>query len=327
MDVFQINEIPEDLRNFFQPVRQIGLEETLDSYIYNLVEVFHEVKRVLKPNGVLWLNLGDSFSGSNKGQNADGSFSVGPKQYKNMGSHSGSLLTGVTPPGMKPKDLMGVPWRVAFALQADGWYLRSDVIEEVELYCPCGCGHVLEERIWRYSQDRDIIWKKTNPMPESVKDRPTRSHEYIFLLSKSPKYYYDGEAIKEPLTRPEELKRKTPAKFGGKNKHEGYGTRKHSGREYAGELNGRNRRSVWTVSTKGFKGAHFATFNTELITPCVLAGAPAGGIVLDPFCGSGTTGDVAMEQGRLFLGIELNPEYADMARERIGDRDWEVRLR
>ena len=238
---------------------QIGLKQTLQEYVEALVEVFREVRRVLRLDGTLWLNLGDSYAGS-------------------WGSAS----------GLKPKDLVGVPWRVAFALQADGWYLRSD-----------------------------IIWHKPNSMPESVTDRPTKAHEYIFLLAKSRRYYYDAEAIKEPLARPEELLRKTPAVFGGRNKHDGYRTRKHSGNEYVGTYTGRNKRSVWTVPTKPFPEAHFAVYPPALITPCILAGCPVGGTVLDPFAGSGTTLLVATQHHRKSIGIELNPEYIEIAKRRL----------
>ena len=261
---------------------QIGLEKTPEEYVSKMVEVFREVKRVLRKDGTLWLNLGDSYAGSGRGPT--GRNGIG-NQEKRQGFHSPKV---VIPTGLKPKDLVGIPWMVAFALRADGWYLRQD-----------------------------IIWHKPNPMPESVKDRCTKAHEYIFLLSKSSKYYYDAEAIKEPLARPEELLRKTPAVFGGRNKHDGYGTRKYSGNEYVGTYTGRNKRSVWTVSTKPFPEAHFATFPPDLIKPCILAGCPAGGVVLDPFMGSGTTGMVAAMHQRNFIGFELNPEYCKMAEKRI----------
>ncbi len=261
---------------------QLGLESTPEEYVSKMVEVFREVKRVLRDDGTLWLNLGDSYAGSWGGMSHD---------LKGKAKRAG---TNTRPPtsykqqSLKPKDLVGIPWRVAFALQADSWYLRQD-----------------------------IIWYKPNAMPESVKDRCTKAHEYIFLLSKSSKYYYDAEAIKEPLARPEELLRKTPAVFGGRNKHDGYGTRKHSGNEYVGTYTGRNKRSVWTVSTKPFPEAHFAVFPPTLIEPCILAGCPEGGVVLDPFMGSGTTGMAAAMYQRNFIGFELNPEYCKMAEKRI----------
>lgn len=243
---------------------QIGLENTLEEYIKNLVIVFREVKRVLKDEGTLWLNLGDSYAGSGKGQ---------------------------VPASLKPKDLMGVPWRVAFALQEDGWYLRQD-----------------------------IIWAKPNPMPESVKDRCTKSHEYIFLLSKNRKYYFDYEAIEEPANydgrkdtllkgSPKYEKCVVPGQAGHSMAAKGHERWKKNERgEYV-----RNKRSVWTIPTKPFKEAHFATYPPDLIKPCILAGCPVGGIVLDPFMGSGTTAQVALELQRNFIGFELNPKYIEIA--------------
>lgn len=232
---------------------QIGLEETPDAYVAKMVELFHEVYRVLKNDGTLWLNLGDSY----------GRF----------------------------KQLIGIPWRVAFALQADGWYLRQD-----------------------------IIWHKPNPMPESVTDRCTKAHEYIFLLSKSSSYYYDHEAVKEPLaeaTLQDLARRKNPGSHNGLTRQFG----KMAGLGAGPRVNGdtRNRRSVWTVSTKPYKGAHFATFPPALIEPCILAGAPEMQVVLDPFFGSGTTGAVAKKLGRQFIGIELNSEYVKLAKARLAD--------
>ena len=238
---------------------QIGLEQTPDEYIARLVSVFREVRRVLRDDGPLWVNIGDSYAGGGRG---DGS--LGCKQKTNIGSLG--FCPQKAPDGTKPKDLIGTPWMLAFALRADGWYLRQD-----------------------------IIWAKPNPMPESVTDRCTKSHEYIFLLSKSQKYYYDHEAIKEPITE-----------F----------SRTKSGNAYNYQPT-RNKRDVWTVPTKGFKEAHFAVYPPELIKPCILAGCPEGGIVLDPFTGSGTTGIVALENGREFIGCELNPTYAEMATRRL----------
>src|SRR5690606_34643417 len=213
---------------------QIGLEATPEEYVAKLVEVFRGIRPVLRPDGTVWLNLGDSYNGSGGagGDYNEGGLKEGQPRYP-----------GRRVKGLKPKDLIGIPWRVAFALQADGWYLRSD-----------------------------IIWHKPNPMPESVTDRPTRAHEYIFLLTKSPRYYYDAEAIKEPLAKPEELLRKTPTVFGGRNKHEGYGTRRHSGNEYVGTYTGRNKRSVWTIAPQPFPEGHFAVFPEKLVEPCILAG-------------------------------------------------------
>ena len=235
---------------------QIGLEPTPDEFVASLVTVFREVRRVLRDDGTLWLNLGDSYA------------RTGGTDRK-------------VPSGLKDKDLIGVPWRVAFALQADGWYLRQD-----------------------------IIWHKPNPMPESVRDRCTKAHEYIFLLSKSPRYYFDSEAIKEPASAP-------PKKCGPKND----ASRNDSGRTgiVRGDGETRNRRSVWTVSTKPFGGAHFATFPPALIEPCILAGSRLGDTVLDPFGGAGTTGLVAQQHGRNAVLTEINPEYAEIARRRIGN--------
>ncbi len=223
---------------------QIGSEDRLEDYIEHLVQVFSELRRVPKTDGTLWLNLGDSYtSGGRKWRAPDKKNPARAMSYR-----------APTPEGLKPKDLIGVPWRVAFALQQDGWYLRSE-----------------------------IIWHKPNPHPESVKDRPTRAHETIFLLSKSEKYFYDYEAIMEP----------------GQNGHP------------------RNKRSVWTVTTEPLKEAHFATFPTKLIEPCILAGSRPGDFVLDPFFGSGTTGLVAATHGRYFIGIELQPAYIEIARKRL----------
>ena len=328
---------------------QLGLEPTPEEYVERMVEVFREVRRVLRDDGTLWLNLGDSYS-------RNGSAPPRP-------DHSGTTLLGTygqqgssaaaqspyrsIPPHLKEKDLCGMPWRVAFALQADGWYLRSD-----------------------------IIWAKPNPMPESVTDRPTKSHEYLFLMSKSARYFYDAEAIRE-----ENVTDHDGNVFGGVNKHEGYGTRLHRGRVYE-RTPGRNKRDVWTVPTQPFPGAHFAVMPPNLVLPCVKAGTSEHGccsacgapwtrqlerepmeirrstrraemgrfgqtatsgkmvrpatsktigwepacmcdggrspcVVLDPFSGAGTVGVVATRQKRSYVGIELNPEYAEMSRRRI----------
>ena len=233
---------------------QIGNEDTPEDYVNNSVEIFDEVKRVLREDGALWLNLGDGWANKRIGE-------------------------------IKQKDLIGIPWMVAFALRESGWYLRQD-----------------------------IIWSKGNPMPESVKDRCTKSHEYIFLLSKNRKYYYNYQAIKEPAVTKPTLR--------DKNK-EGYqadyakGDRFSKGERIYGADGMRNKRDVWNVNTKPCKEAHFATYPDTLIEPCVLAGCPEGGIVLDPFMGAGTTGMVARKYGRDYIGIELNAEYVDMANKRI----------
>ena len=274
---------------------QVGLEETPEEYVAKMVEIFAEVKRVMKDDGTLWLNLGDSYAGSGKGRNGDGGRTVNPNdlQTSSAGTMLG-LLAPSMPDGLKPKDLIGIPWRVAFALQADGWYLRQD-----------------------------IIWAKPNPMPEPVKDRCTKSHEYLFLLSKSPKYYFDNEAIKEPSLG----LGKTAIRFGG-NKYGDSDDPKHatkSGNEYT-DSGKRNKRDVWTINAKPFKGAHFATMPEALVEPCVLAGSREGDIVLDPFLGSGTVAVVAERNRRNWIGCELNPDYAAIAEARIASAQPEMEL-
>jgi len=249
---------------------QIGLEPTPEEYVAKLVEVFHEVRRVLRADGTLWLNLGDCYASPGKGGPWDegriqkGTGRVLYSQQANRGKY----------PGLKPKDLVGVPWRVALALQADGWWLRSD-----------------------------IIWHKPN------------CHEYIFLLAKSQRYYYDQDAIREPAVsdHPSGNGFKRPARLSYRDANGPRG----NDHQWANVGGLRNKRTVWTVATKPFKGAHFAVFPPDLIRPCILAGCPEGGVVLDPFFGAGTVGVVALEEGRHFIGIELNPEYCEMARERI----------
>jgi len=234
---------------------QIGAETNVDDYVANLTDVFREVRRTLSDDGTLWLNVGDSYtSGNRTWRDADRKNPARAMSYRPP-----------TPRGLKPKDLVGVPWRVAFSLQAEGWYLRSD-----------------------------IIWHKPNCQPESVKDRPTCAHEYVFLFSKSERYFYDYEAIREPaMTRT------------------GY----------------RNRRSVWTIETEPCPDAHFATFPRKLVEPCVLAGSEPGDCLLDPFFGSGTVGVVASALGRSFLGIEIKPDYVEIARRRLGwKKEWHETL-
>lgn len=263
---------------------QIGLEPTPDEFVATLVAVFREVRRVLRDDGTLWLNLGDSYARPP----AKGGSGPGGKNREWYGESYGQARGAKIPEGLKDKDLIGIPWRVAFALQADGWYLRQD-----------------------------IIWHKPNPMPESVRDRCTKAHEYIFLLSKGPKYYFDHEAIKEPVS-PDMLRRAKAGHTRGQGKLDK--SRNDAATVRPTNITGttRNRRSVWTVTTKPFKGAHFATFPPDLIEPCILAGCPEGGTVLDPFGGAGTTGLVAEKHGRNAVLCELNPEYAEMAAERIG---------
>jgi DNA modification methylase len=291
---------------------QIGLEETPEEFIAKLVEVFREVRRVLRSDGTCWVNMGDSYAGSWGAQSRGNT--TGEAKSKLEGSsalYARSITahplgdTGVgsmkRTPGMKPKDLCGIPWMLAFALRADGWWLRQD-----------------------------IIWSKPNPMPESVTDRCTKAHEYIFLLTKSARYFYDADAIKEPA-----------GGWNGSEFHDGKNLIVHPNvgknrpsvpkgvfkGKTAGCANGneafravtetRNKRSVWEIATEPFPEAHFATFPTELVRPCVLAGCPEGGTILDPFNGSGTTGVVALRHQRNYIGIELNPEYAAMAERRI----------
>lgn len=291
---------------------QLGLEETPEKYICQLVTIFREVRRVLKDDGTIWLNMGDSYAGSGKGRMANGThYSGKPSKSSNYQGQSGGILKKTCVIGCKPKDLIGIPWLLAFALRADGWYLRSD-----------------------------IVWHKPNAMPESVKDRPTRAHEYIFLLSKSAKYYYNAEAVKEPavgfdnatLTGSMENARSNSRRRGNAKTFRGGGAYTHDQaaensasveRDSHGlapnETGKRNRRTVWTIATKPYKGAHFATFPEELIRPCILAGSKPGNTVLDPFCGSGTTGVVAIQEGRDFIGIEINPEYCTLSKQRIGE--------
>jgi DNA modification methylase len=259
---------------------QIGLESEVGDYVRNLVDVFTLVRDLLNEDGTLWLNLGDSYSGSGKGP----SKSLNGEQHHLEGKHS-----KIVPDGLKPKDLIGIPWRVAFALQADGWYLRQD-----------------------------IIWHKPNPMPESVQDRCTKNHEYIFLLSKKPKYYFDNESIKEPVKQDWGTRDRTDGKY----HNEGSGLSPHSGLEKSYDM--ANKRSVWTVTTKPFHGAHFAVFPPDLIEPCVLAGSKPKDIVLDPFMGSGTTAAVAQRLNRIYLGCELNTDYEVLQKERLKQPSLEL---
>lgn len=230
---------------------QIGLETTLPQFLNHLVAIFNELRRVLRDDGTLWLNIGDGYTSGNRGYRAS--------DKKNPAR--AMAVRPDTPEGLKPKDLQGIPWRLAFALQDDGWYLRSD-----------------------------IVWHKPNAMPESVKDRPTRAHEYLFMLTKSERYYYDYEAVKET----------------GSN----------------GKL--RNRRSVWNINTQGFPGAHFATFPPQLIEPCILASSKPGDYVLDPFFGSGTLGVTCLETHRKYVGIEINPEYIALAADRLNTTESRI---
>ena len=271
------------LRNYNDEEKQLGMEDTPEEFVDNLVKVFREVKRVLRDDGTVWLNLGDSYSSGGRTTTTNQSLR-GDKNY------------GVTRPkpskGIKPKDLIGIPWRVAFALQQDGWYLRQD-----------------------------IIWNKPNPMPESVKDRCTKAHEYIFLLSKNVKYYFDNEAIQEDsvsINSKGEVGKANSTINIGKSVADKEGFEIRDGLKDMGVYPQKNKRSVWTVTTKPYKDAHFATFPHDLIEPCVLAGCPRDGLVLDPFAGSGTTGQVALAHNRKAVLIELNAEYVQLIKKRFG---------
>jgi len=270
---------------------QIGLEPTPDAYVAKLVAVFREVRRVLRDDGTLFLNLGDSYV-SNPGDRSKVGGFQGNASPERIAAES-SMSMNKHGHGLKPKDLIGIPWMVAFALRADGWYLRQD-----------------------------IIWHKPNPMPESVKDRCTKAHEYIFLLAKSQKYYYDADGIAEPSIHAGEIITNTAD---GKNMQMGKFSQTRTG--FIGEVEvkpTRNRRSVWTVTTKPFKEAHFATFPPDLIEPCILAGSAKGDTVLDPFNGAGTTGMVAIKHGRDYVGIELNADYIEMTRARLASVQVEM---
>ncbi|KKB09383.1 DNA-methyltransferase [Devosia chinhatensis] len=306
---------------------QMGLEPTPAEFVQGIVDLFRDVRRVLCNNGTLWLNLGDSYAGSWGAQGRNGQMAERcVVQARSIDAHpQKASRTGAIPEGsgLKPKDLIGIPWRVALALQADGWYLRQD-----------------------------IIWAKPNPMPESVTDRCTKSHEYLFLLSKSERYHFDAEAIAEPLADASIARLaqdvegqagsdRVPGKTNGRMKAVAKGNRKTfrgggvytQGRSFdngaaacndsvgnePNERGTRNKRSVWSIATQPFKEAHFATFPPALVEPCILAGCPVGGTVLDPFGGAGTTGLVADRLGRNATLIELNPAYADLARNRIQD--------
>lgn len=266
---------------------QIGAELKLSEYVAKLVAVFAEVRRVLRDDGTLWLNLGDSYAGSWGAQSRKHAYNASQISANQIrAAQRKQNGTGTIDPdsGVKRKELYGVPWRVAFALQADGWYLRSD-----------------------------IIWSKPNPMPESVRDRCTKSHEYVFMLTKSERYYFDAKAISEPATYAGQMR------GGSTNRYE-----QNSAGMDCKVYDRRNKRSVWTVKPATFKGAHFATFPPALIEPMIMAGCPVGGTVLDPFAGAGTVGVVCQQHNRQHIGIEINPDYLQIARDRISSANREV---
>lgn len=308
MNIYRKDQIPPHLTDFFEPA-EIGLEPTPEEYVARLVAVFREVRRVLRPDGTLWLNIGDSYAGGKTGRGdadrpggADVTNGVRRETAQpKVRAAAANPAHRPAPDGYKPKDLLGIPWMVAFALRADGWYLRQD-----------------------------IIWAKPNPMPESVRDRCTKAHEYVFLLSKSPRYHYDAEAVRRPLSQ---VGREQLRKFQQSGVREGVrakacipGQTVHKGgvsgvgrgsRGAAMNPNGANLRSVWTITPKPYRGAHFAVMPPELVRRCVLAGCPVGGVVLDPFLGSGTVAAVALENGRRAVGCELNPEYVKLIHDRL----------
>lgn len=271
------------LRSYLPPghpdkFREIGIETTPDSFIANLVDVFRDVHRLLADDGVLWVNIGDSYAATGK--------SGGGKQGQRWEQH-GAQVTGPrggrwspAPPGLKVKDLIGIPWMLAFALRGDGWYLRQD-----------------------------IVWAKPNPMPESVRDRCTRSHEHLFLLSKSRRYYFDHEAIREPATDPRGPGNTRPVRMPPGERASGSNANLRGSLHRIGARKTRNRRDVWTIATKPFRGAHFAVFPDDLVTPCILAGSRTGDTVLDPFMGAGTTAMAATRLQRRFIGCELNGSF------------------
>jgi DNA modification methylase len=274
------------LRDYNGEEKQLGMEDTPEEFVDNLVKVFREVRRVLRDDGTVWLNLGDSYARTGGDSSKKGRHWDDRKNNPNTGHNRYAKDIG-----LKQKDLVGIPWRVALALQQDGWYLRQD-----------------------------IIWHKPNPMPESVQDRCTKAHEYIFLFSKSQKYYFDNEAIKEEsvtVNSKGEKGKPNSAKNVGKSVESVDGFDIRGGFKDMGTYEKKNKRSVWTVNTKPFTEAHFATFPKELILPCVLAGCPEGGTVLDPFAGSGTTGIVANHKNRNAILLELSEDYINIAVKRI----------
>ena len=275
---------------------QLGLEQTPDQYVAELVSVFREVHNVLRDDGTVWLNIGDSYASFRDGKaTPDTTRGDSLGTLVDTGKAKNRMASTFVNTPIKHKDLIGIPWKVAFALQADGWYLRQD-----------------------------IIWNKPNPMPESVKDRCTKSHEYIFLLSKSEKYYFDYEAIKEPATTSPASRNKAAEGYQADYPH---GDRFSEGERVWGADGKRNKRSVWNVPLRPYKGAHFATFPMDLIEPCILAGCPVGGTVLDPFGGAGTTAIVSNNNDRNSILCELNPEYVELAKNRIASEEKIQRIK
>ena len=283
------------LRDYGHP-GQIGLEQTPEEYVAKMVEVFRCVRDVLADDGTLWLNIGDSYARTG-GTDCKVSETAQVGSTRNTLEQMGDRTQSAAAIGLKPKDLIGIPWMLAFALRADGWYLRQD-----------------------------IIWAKPNPMPESVRDRCTKAHEYMFLLSKSERYFFDSEAMQESASgrEPGNRSHKHSDRVAREVAEGNHRERTKLGLASMGPRETRNRRSVWTVATRPYKGAHFATFPPALIEPCILAGSRPGDIVLDPFIGSGTTAAVAIQHGRQYLGCELNPEYKPLQDERIADAEAEL---
>jgi DNA modification methylase len=272
---------------------QIGLEPTPDAYVARMVEVFAEVRRVLRDDGTAWLNLGDSYVGSPPGCNGVSGSStlagIASAAYRQrLANGCGTQRDKSRVPGLKPKDLIGIPWRVAFAMQADGWWLRSD-----------------------------CIWAKPNPMPESVRDRPTKAHEYVFLLAKSERYFWDAEGVREAFADERMGNPGGGGQYRVGSKRNDRGVLKTGVWNEDGSKTGRNLRTVWTITPRPFKDSHFATMPVELAERCIRAGSREGDVVLDPFSGAGTTGVACLRLGRSYLGIELNPEYLEMSRRRI----------
>ncbi len=269
------------LRDYGGEDKQIGMEETPEEYIQQLVEVFRLVRDNLTDDGTLWVNIGDSYYN----YRSDGNYPKQTVSKTRQDLPTKTPVRGNKLEGLKSKDLIGIPWMLAFALRADGWYLRQD-----------------------------IIWHKPNPMPESVKDRCTKAHEYIFLLSKNKNYYYNNEAIKEPAKD-----WGTRDRSNGKYHNPGTGLAPHSGLTKSYER--KNKRSVWSVTKKPYKGAHFAVFPPELIEPCILAGSEPGDIILDPFMGSGTTAMVAKQHDRYYMGCELHEDYGSLIKNRVPEEE------